>query len=100
MCDGKVPRKAFGQKREKIRAVCRKVKRGKKLITGKLISIYKNIYGDFFLACLLFLFNAHSYCGYRESVVGIVTKLTGWEVRDSNSGMGRKNSSQKHPCQF
>jgi len=44
MCDGKVPRKAFGQKREKIRAVCRKVKRGKKLITGKLISIYKNIH--------------------------------------------------------
>jgi hypothetical protein len=46
MCDGKVPRKAFRQKREKIRAVCSKVKKGEKLITGKLISIYKNVYGD------------------------------------------------------
>jgi hypothetical protein len=55
MCDGKVPRKAFGQKREEIRAVCRKVKREKKLITDKLISIYENIYGDIF-SCVFAVF--------------------------------------------
>jgi len=54
----------------------------------------------FFLVFLLFLFNVHSYCGYREIIVGVVTKLTGWEARGSNTGMGKKNFSQKRPCQF
>jgi hypothetical protein len=55
MCDGKVPTKAFGQRREKIRGVCRKVKREEKFITDKLISIYENIYSDIF-SCVFAVF--------------------------------------------
>jgi hypothetical protein len=99
MCDGKVLTKAFGQKRKKIRGVCKKVKR-EKLITGKLIRIYENIYGDNFLAFFAVLFNVHSYCGYRESIVGIVITLAGWEFRGSNSGYGKEKLLSKRPCQF